>query len=259
MHSRILEWVKGCYWVTVTNHEQIEPITARCPGATHTTFPGRSPVMHLLLWLFSVNLALSQPSILRGHSCWREAFNVSLSPQTFIVDVFFFSSHLMYKRNVSLPYSTNPSLAIRLQMLPSKSEEQFICLAFVIVSWSHLRRLPPACFSMSHMLTDFFPSLDESLFIAHIPIWRGEDCSAARQSASQPLQCRSLYHFDGSIMNRLLGRMLSLWLKTQTGDSPNKTKKIKERKVVLWREKRWRQSEVWMFLTSINTIHHGLL
>lgn len=81
-----------------------------------------------------------------------------------------FFSPLMFKRNVSSPHNTNPSLANWLQMLPSESEEQFICLAIVIVSWLHLGRLSPhASACLTCWPTAFFPSVNPFLLLIHQP------------------------------------------------------------------------------------------
>lgn len=98
-----------------------------------------------------------------------------------------------------------------------------ICDCVLITS----EKTPPACLSTSHMLTDRFPSLVESLFIAHSPTCRDEDCSAVRLTDS---------HWRGWDMDSL-----SFWWFGQeqtggenafslTGDSPNKKNKKKNKK-----------------------------
>lgn len=52
-------------------------------------------------WLFSVNSALSRPSILVGHWCRSKAFNASLPPRTFTVQCFKVGKTTT-KRNVCL-------------------------------------------------------------------------------------------------------------------------------------------------------------
>lgn len=147
--------------------------------------------------------------------------------------VFFFSPHLMHKRNVSPAHSTKPSFAIRRQMLPSESEEQFIFLAFMIVSWLHLRRLlPHALACLTCRPTAFLPSVNPFLLLIH-PLAEME--AAAQQDSLCPSLSndrRLPYHFEGSVMSRLAERILSLWPKTQTGDG-TKRKRKRKRKAVL--------------------------
>lgn len=154
--------------------------------------------------------------------------------QLFMVRVlvfFFFLPHLMHKRNVSPAHSTKPSSANRRQMLPSESEEQFIFLAFMIVSWLHLRRLPPhALACLTCWPTAFLPSVNPFLLLIH-PLAEME--AAARRDSLYPSLSndrRSPYHFEGSVISRLAERILSLWPKTQTGDS------------AIWKRKRKRKA-----------------
>lgn len=97
--------------MSLTNHEQTEPITTQCPDATRTTSPSRTPVMYLPLWLFSVNSALSWPSILRGHWCWSKDPQCQPLSPNLPCGCYFPIWCAMCKRNVSPPHRTNPSLA----------------------------------------------------------------------------------------------------------------------------------------------------
>lgn len=202
---------------------------ARCPDTTHTTSPGQSPVMHLPLWLFSGNSALSRPSVLKGHWCWPKP-SMSASLLEILKSVCFFS-HLMRKRNVSPPHRTNPSLTIRPQMFQQElgaihlSCIFWLCLDYI---WEDSPRM------LKHV-----SHADRPLsFPRRIPFYCSfTSQSPWRDSPSLFNGCWSLYHFDGSVKSRLVERMRSLWPKTQTGDSPNKKKKKKRKGKLFWGER----------------------
>lgn len=91
----------------------------------------------------------------------------------------------MRKRNVSSPHRINPSLAIRRQMFQQElGAIHLSCIRDCVLITSE--KTPPACLSTSHMLTDRFPSLGESLFIAHSPvIHRGEIVPASSMAVGR--------------------------------------------------------------------------
>lgn len=219
--------------MTLTNHVQTEPITAQCPDATHTTSPGRSPVMHFPLWLFSVNSALSRPSILRGHWCWSKAFNVSLLSRTFIVRVLVF---FFFCKMKCISCSQHKALIQHSTTDVTQRERGAIhlsCIHDCVLITFEKTPPPHALACLTCRPTALLPLVNPFLLLIH---QLAEMEAAARRYSLYPNLVndrRSLYHFDGSVMSRLAERMLSLWPKNPDWRQRNKkTKKEKESRFV---------------------------
>lgn len=204
-------------------------------------------------WLFSVNSALSRPSILVGHWCRSKAFNV-IPPQTFTV-LRFKGGKTATERNVCLLHKAKtPHLPFDYRCTPVRAMSK-PCIRDCILKTSG--KSPSTCLITSHMLTYHFPSW---WFLYYCSFTILLQCSVARWSLSQPFNGR-----QGSWLFWWWGRID--W-QQECSFSDQRTrleinlKKMKTRKnkLVSWRENtiQQRQSEVWMMLPSINTIHHWL-
>lgn len=134
--------------------------------------------------------------------------------------VFFFSSPFDAQEKC-ISFSQHKTLIRHLTTDVTQREWRAIhFLAFMIVSWLHLRRLPPhALACLTCWPTVFLPSVNPFLLLIH-PLAEME--VAARRDSLYPSLSndrRSPYHFKGSVISRLAERILSLWPKSQTGDS----------------------------------------
>lgn len=146
-------------------------------------------------WLFSVNSAVSRPSILVGHWCHSKAFNVSLPPQTFTV-LRFKGGKTTTERNVCLLHTAKtPHLPF-----------DYRCNLVRAMSKPCIRELhPDDIWEESFHMLNYLLHADLPLFlfcdsfiIAHSPTSFG----AAWQDGPYPcpsMAARELDYFDGKV------------------------------------------------------------
>lgn len=207
--------------------------------------------------LFSVNSALSRPSIPTGHWCCRKAFNVSLPPRTFTVCVVVLSPFEAPEKSLPPPRRESPLTRHSTADVAQREGWAISLSCFLDCILITSEKSPSTRLSMSHMLmTHHFASLGESPFIAYAPTSWDEDCNLTK-----------MVHVPGSLM--AVGHFIILMAQSkvswwgecffsgtgnQTGDNQNKKQKSdfidRKHLSVKW-------NEVWM-LSSINTIHHWL-
>lgn len=167
------------------------------------------------LRLFSVNSALSRPSIPTGHWCCRKAFNVSPPPRTFTVCVVVLSPFEAPEERLPPPRRESPLTRHSTADVAQRERWAIRLSCFLDCILITSEKSPSTRLSMSHMLmTHCFASLGESPFYClctNLVRWRlqhGEDGPCPRLFNG----CRALYHFDGSVKSRLaFFLVLFLW------------------------------------------------
>lgn len=152
------------------------------------------------LWLFSVNSALSRPSILPSCLMSQQSLpsqppspTYLYNPSTLFCYTVFFSLSVKLEGNGCLlnkaktaPFSHPCQFHWRHFL--AKRDEPPHCPVFSTLSWVHVRRLPAHGRAHLKCWPATFLSTLIPFFIAHSPTSGNEDCTTARWCVSQPIQ-----------------------------------------------------------------------